>query len=88
MDQILINWIIGAAGFLVSWMMKILWDALRGLRSDLRQIERDLSQTYVQKDEFREVVREMRLSLREGFNKMDRALIMIFNKLESKEDKE
>lgn len=74
--------------------MKIVWDAMKELRTDVKQIERDLPEVYVRKDDFREAVREMRETMKEvrsdmkaGFDKVDITLGGIFKRLEQKEDK-
>lgn len=54
MDQQVVNWIIAAAGALAGWLFKILWDAIQDLKQDMRQIERDLPELYVRKDDWRE----------------------------------
>lgn len=68
--------------------MKVVWDAIKELKTDIRQIERDLPEVYVRKDDFKEAVREIKQDMKDGFNKIDNTLGLIFKKLESKEDKE
>ena len=94
MSQDLINWLFAAFGAAIGWIMKIVWDAMKDLRSDVKQIERDLPDVYVRKDDFREAVREMRETMRDvrtdmkaGFDRVDVTLGGIFKRLEQKEDK-
>jgi hypothetical protein len=95
MDQTVINWLFAGFGAALGWVMKVVWDAIKDLKADVKQIERDLPEIYVRKDDFKtamtdvkEVVKEVRVDMREGFSKMDSTLGLIFKKLESKEDKE
>jgi hypothetical protein len=88
MDQTLFNWVVGVCGFLGGWILKVIWDAIKELKSDIRQIERDLPEVYVRKDDFKEAIRDIKQDMREGFNKIDNTLGLIFKKLEHKEDKE
>lgn len=95
MDQTVINWIIGGAGAILGWLVKVIWDAIKELKVDMKQIERDLPEIYVRKDDFRLAVseikgdmKELRQDMKEGFNKMDTTLGLLFKKLERKEDKE
>ena len=88
MDQTLFNWVVGVCGFLGGWVLKVVWDAIKELKTDIRQIERDLPEVYVRKDDFKEAVREIKQDMKDGFNKIDNTLGLIFKKLESKEDKE
>ena len=88
MDQTLFNWVVGVCGFLGGWILKVIWDAIKELKSDIRQIERDLPEVYVRKDDFKEAIRDIKQDMREGFNKIDNTLGLIFKKLEHKEDKD
>ena len=94
MTQDLINWLFAGFGAAVGWIMKIVWDAVTDLRQDVKQIERDLPDVYVRKDDFREAVREMRETMKEvradmkaGFDRVDVTLGGIFKRLEQKEDR-
>lgn len=93
-SQDLINWLFAAFGAAIGWIMKIIWDAMKDLRTDVKQIERDLPDVYVRKDDFREAVREMRETMQDvrtdmkaGFDRVDVTLGGIFKRLEQKEDK-
>ncbi len=88
MDQTLFNWVVGVCGFLGGWVLKVIWDAIKELKTDIRQIERDLPEVYVRKDDFKEAIRDIKQDMKEGFNKIDNTLGLIFKKLEHKEDKE
>jgi hypothetical protein len=88
MDQTLFNWVVGVCGFLGGWVLKVIWDAIKELKTDIRQIERDLPEVYVRKDDFKEAVRDIKQDMKEGFSKIDNTLGLIFKKLEHKEDKD
>jgi F0F1-type ATP synthase membrane subunit b/b' len=95
MDQVLVNWLFAAVGALLGWLMKVIWDAIKELKADMRQIERDLPEIYVRKDDFRSAVadikedmREIRVDMKEGFNKIDNTLGLLFKRIDTKEDKE
>ena len=84
MDQTVFNWAVGVAGFLGGWILKVIWDAIGDLKKDMRQIERDLPEVYVRRDDFKEAVKEIKDDMREGFNKVDNTLGLIFKKLENR----
>lgn len=95
MDQTVINWIFAALGASIGWLLKIVWDAIKELKTDMKQIERDLPEIYVRRDDFREAIannkeamQQLRADVKDGFNKIDATLGLIFKRLESKEDKE
>lgn len=95
MDQTIINWLFAGFGASVGWLLKIVWDAIKELKTDMKQIERDLPEIYVRRDDFREAIannkeamQQLRTDVKDGFNKIDATLGLIFKRLESKEDKE
>lgn len=95
MDQTIFNWAVGLCGFLGGWVLKVIWDAVKELKADIRQIEKDLPEVYVRKDNFKEAMaeikddmKELKHDMKDGFSKIDGTLALIFKKLERKEDKE
>ncbi len=95
MTQDVLNWLFAGFGAAVGWILKVVWDAVTDLKQDVKQIERDLPEVYVRKDDFREAVREIRDTMKElrtdmkaGFDKVDTTLGVIFKRLEQKEDRE
>ena len=94
MDQTIINWLFAALGASLGWITKVVWDAIKELKADMRQIERDLPEVYVRKDDFKIAVadmksdvRELRQDMKEGFNKIDNTFALLFTKIDRKEDK-
>lgn len=94
MDQTLVNWLFAAFGAAASWILKAVWDAVRDLRKDVREIEVSLPAVYTRKDDFRDALgevkaemREMRQDIKASFKHVDETLITLYNKLDSKEDK-
>lgn len=94
MDQTIINWLFAGFGAAIGWILKVVWDALADLKTDIRAIERDLPEVYVRKDDFKDAVREIKEEMREmrhdiklSFNKVDDTLNVIFEKINKKEDR-
>jgi hypothetical protein len=46
-----------------------------------------MHEDFVRRDDFKEAVYEIKQDMKEGFNKMDNTLGLIFKKLENKSDK-
>ena len=87
MEQIFFNSVIALAGFLMAWLIKVVWDALSDLKRSLRELEKDMHELYVRKDHFRDAVQDLRQELRDSLGRIDRTLNLIFEKLDCKEDK-
>jgi hypothetical protein len=85
MEQTLINWVFAGAGAALGWILKVVWDAIQDLKKDIRQIERDLPEVYVRRDDFKDAVREIKEDMKAGFASVDTTLRLIFKKLDTKE---
>lgn len=95
MDQTIINWLFVGFGAAIGWVMKVVWDAIKELKADMKQIERDLPEVYLRKDDFKVAMtdikddfKELKHDMKDGFNAVNNTLGLIFKKLERKEDKE
>jgi len=88
MDQTIFNWVVAFAGACGGWVLKIIWDAITNLKNDIRQIERDLPEVYVRRDDFKKAIKELKTDMKEGFNKVDNTLALLFKKLDGKESKD
>ena len=84
MDQNLINWLVAATGGLFGWLMKMLWDAVKDLKKDIRQIERDLPDLYVRKDDWRTSIHDLKDDMQRGFDKLDSTIQTIFKRIDLK----
>jgi hypothetical protein len=84
MEQTLINWVFAGAGAALGWVLKVVWDAIQDLKKDIRQIERDLPEVYVRRDDFKDAVKEIKEDMKAGFSSVDATLRLIFKKLDEK----
>jgi F0F1-type ATP synthase membrane subunit b/b' len=94
-EQTIINWLFAGFGAAVGWLLKVVWDAIKELKADMKQIERDLPEIYVRKDDFKSAVadikddmKELRKDMKDGFNNVNNTLGLIFQKLDRKEDRD
>lgn len=69
--QTVINSLAGIALGVGGWFARQLWDSVQKLKDDMHQIEVDLPQHYVRKDEFRDALKEVRDICNEIFRKID-----------------
>jgi antirestriction protein len=72
MDQNLYNIAIAATGAAIGWVVKVIWDAVRTLEQDIRDMERDLHVNYVSKDDYRQDILEIKDMVKQIFDKLDR----------------
>ena len=86
-EQAVFNWIVGVAGILGGWTLKVIWDSLLELRREIKSMDSKMHEDFVRRDDFKDAVREIKEDMRAGFNNVDNTLRLIFKKLDEKESK-
>jgi len=71
MDQNLINALIAIAGAVGGWLFKVLWDSIKELQLDMKEIEKELHTEYVSKDDFHVALDEIKQIVQRIFDKLD-----------------
>jgi len=69
--QSLVNAVFGAILMLSGWILRTIWDAVNGLKKDIQELERNLPETYVRRDDYRDDMTEVKDMLKAIFNKLD-----------------
>jgi antirestriction protein len=72
MDQNLYNIAVAAISAAIGWIVKVIWDAVRTLEQDIRDMERDLHVNYVSKDDYRQDILDLKDMVKQIFDKLDR----------------
>ena len=81
--QVLFNLAIGAAGLFGGYVLTRIYNAIDKLDDDVRKIPLN----YVQKDDFKTAVADIKTDIRSGFQQIDKTLASIFDRLNEKVDK-
>ena len=71
MSQDFINLLIAGVGTIFGWVLKVVWDSLRSLQEDMKEIEKELHTEYVSKVDYRADILEVKDILKQIFNKLD-----------------
>jgi hypothetical protein len=87
MEQVIFNWIVGVAGILGGWTLKVIWDSLLELRREIKSMDSKMHEDFVRRDDFKDAVREIKEDMRAGFSNVDNTLRLIFKKLDEKENR-
>lgn len=87
-DQALFNLIVGVTGSIVAFLLKVLWGSIRQLQRDVVAIRVDLPQNYVQKDELRALIVDVKETINSRFGTLDAKFAAIFKKLDRMECEE
>lgn len=72
MNQDIINIGVGLFGALFGWVLKTVWNAVTSLQQDMKVIERELHTNYVQKEDYRQDIIEVKEILKQIFDRLDR----------------
>ena len=81
--QVLFNLAVGAAGVFGGYVLSRIYHSLDRLDEDVRKIPLN----YVQKDDFKTAVADIKTDIRSGFQQIDKTLASIFDRLNEKADK-
>ena len=71
MDQNLINMLIALGSAIGGWLFKVLWDSIKELQLDIKEIEKELHTGYVSKDDFHQALDEIKQMFQRIFDKLD-----------------
>ena len=82
--QVLFNVAVCVAGFFGGWTLNRIYSAIDRLDSDVR----NMPMTYVSKDDFKDVIKDLKEDMNNGFDKIDANIGTLFKKLDRKEDKQ
>lgn len=52
---------------LIGWFMRVMWDSIKRLQTDMAELERHASETYVRRDDYRDDMAEVKGMLRQIF---------------------
>jgi len=81
--QTVINLGLGTIVAAMGWFARELWDSLKELRKDTHQIEKDLREMYVRRDDLKEV----RIEMSARFDKLESLIGSLYERLHDKADK-
>ena len=79
---------VGVGGAIFGWTLKIIWEAVRDMRIELKDLDKQMHEDFVRRDDFKESVRELKDDMRLGFSKVDTTLGLIFKKLDQRNNQE
>jgi hypothetical protein len=72
MSQDLVNIVVGVAGTAMGWMLKVVWDSIRLLQDDVKELERAMHTKYVSKDDYRADIQDIKSMVKAIFDRLER----------------
>lgn len=86
-SQAVFNIVVAISGALGGWILKVIWDAIKTLDTDIKLLGKEMNSEFVRRDDFKESVSEVKTDMREGFHRIEEMLGAVFKRLEGKADK-
>ena len=71
MEQSVLNWLFAAVGTAFGWILKIIWDAISDLKKDMKDLNKEVHEDFVRKEDYRVDIAEIKQMLNRIFDKMD-----------------
>lgn len=85
--QTIINFGLSCVVAAFGWFSREIWDAIKELRKDIKDIEQHLPENYVRRDDFRDSMQDVREDMREGFKEVKELIGAVFSRLDNKQDR-
>ena len=70
-NQQLFNLIITFSGALAAWMLKIIWEAIRELKDEIRDLSKEVHADFVRREDFSDAVKRIEVMCGKIFDKLD-----------------
>lgn len=71
MEQSVFNWLVGGVGAAFGWILKVIWDAVTELRQDMKDLNKEVHEDFVRKEDYRVDIAEIKQMLARIFDKLD-----------------
>jgi hypothetical protein len=72
MSQDTINLMITLSGAVFGWILRVVWESIRKLQEEMNAFQREVHTEYVNKDDYRKDIIEVKEILGKIFDKLDR----------------
>ena len=79
-----------AMGFVMAslgWFAREIWDAIKDVRRDIKDLDTRMHTDFVRKDDFKDAMAEHKHDMNAGFREIKEMIGTLFSKLDNKADK-
>lgn len=70
-SQDIFNAAISLCGVLGGWILKTIWEAIKDLKVEIRELNREVNQDFVRREDFKDAIVEIKEMLNKIFDKLD-----------------
>jgi hypothetical protein len=69
--QQIIESVLAACGVMGAWVLNTLWNGIKHLENEVKEINREINQEFVRREDFREAIRDLKDMLNKIFDRLD-----------------
>jgi len=70
-SQDIFNAAITLSGAFGGWILKTIWDAIKDLKTEVRDLNREVNQDFVRREDFKDSITDIKEMLNKIFDKLD-----------------
>lgn len=70
-SQDIFNAAITLSGAFGGWILKTIWDAIKDLKTEVRELNREVNQDFVRREDFKDSISDIKEMLNKIFDKLD-----------------
>lgn len=70
-SQDIFNAAITLSGAFGGWILKTIWDAIRDLKTEVKELNREVNQDFVRREDFKDSISDIKEMLNKIFDKLD-----------------
>jgi DNA-binding transcriptional regulator GbsR (MarR family) len=70
-SQDLFNAAITLSGAFGGWILKTIWDAIKDLKTEVKELNREVNQDFVRREDFKDSMADIKEMLNKIFDKLD-----------------
>ena len=70
-SQDLFNAAITLSGAFGGWILKTIWEAIKDLKTEVKELNREVNQDFVRREDFKDSVADIKEMLNKIFDKLD-----------------
>jgi chorismate mutase len=85
--QTIINFVLGGFTALVGWFAREIWDAIKELRAEIKQLDQKLHTDFVRRDDFKDSMAEHKRDMERNFTEVKDLIGALFKRMDNKADK-
>ena len=82
LEQTLFNGLILVTAGVGGWLMKMLWDSVLDLKSDVKMLDTKIHENYVRRDDFKDALKDLKHDFGMAIHKLEQTVAQLIKKLD------